>query len=55
MTNYPSTNTVGISFIAGTGEDVAKSFTAQTSGSVYASTLINLTSTGAGSYVFGFS
>lgn len=56
MTNYPSTNTTGISFIAGSGEDVAKSFSARTSGSVYASTLINLTSTatGGGSYVFGF-
>ena len=54
MTNYPCTNSTGISFIAGSGEDVAKSFTAQTSGSIYASTLINLSSAGTAGYVFGF-
>jgi autotransporter-associated beta strand protein len=54
MTNYPSTNTTGISFVAaGSSEDVAKSFTAQTSGSIYASTLINLTSASNG-YLTGF-
>jgi len=54
LTDYPSTITTGISIVAASAEDVAKSFTPQSTGSVYTSTLINLTSTGTGGYLFGF-
>ena len=54
LTDYPSKITTGISIVAATGQDVAKSFTTQSIGSVYASTLINLSSTGVGGYVLGF-
>jgi hypothetical protein len=55
--SYPSSprSAVGLALpMANTGEDAYKSFTAQTSGAVYASALINLSAVGTGDYFFAF-
>ncbi len=51
MTNYPSTGVGGSITIKGSdSEDINRSFTEQTSGKIYFSTLINVSSVGSGNY-----
>jgi len=53
MAGYPSTGLGGSATIATTGaEDVNKKFTAQNSGTVYFSALVNLSAVGTGAYFF---
>jgi hypothetical protein len=55
MTDYPSTNVGGSITISATGsEDVNKIFTPITSGTVYFSALVNLSSVGTGTYFIHF-
>ena len=53
MANYPSTGLGGSATIATAGvEDINKKFTAQNSGTVYFSALVNLSAVGTGAYFF---
>ena len=55
MTNYPSSNVGGSITISSAGsEDVNRAFSTITSGKVYTSTLINLSTVGTGTYFFHF-
>jgi len=55
MTNYPSSNVGGSSKISSAGsEDVNSAFSPITSGKVYTSALVNLSTVGSGAYFFHF-
>jgi len=54
ISNYPSPYGAVTIVGAGSSEDIGKGFTAQTSGSVYYSALVNITSASTGGYFTGF-
>lgn len=55
MTNYPSSNVGGSSKISSAGsEDINRTFPTITSGKVYTSALVNLSTVGSGSYFYHF-
>ena len=55
MAGYPSTGLGGSAIIAGSGsEDINRTFTPQTTGTVYMSALMNFSAVGTGTYFFHF-
>ena len=54
MAGYPSSGIGGHATFSGTSQDVNRSFTAITSGTVYGSALVNLSAVGSGNYFLHF-
>lgn len=54
MAGYPSSGVGGHASVSGTSQDVNRSFTAISSGTIYGSALVNLSSVGSGNYFLHF-
>ncbi|WP_298520133.1 T9SS type A sorting domain-containing protein [uncultured Kordia sp.] len=54
MTGYPSSGIGGHASVSGTSQDVNRSFTGISSGTVYGSALVNLSAVGSGNYFLHF-